>query len=832
VAQKINLPIDGMHCQSCVNSVTRSLQTVPGVGQVAVDLAGRLAHVEYNAEQATRDDLARAIEAAGFRVPASAPAPPVVALQVLQPAPAPRPAEPLPSPAAAAQAMVSQRLGIQGMHCASCVGRVEQALTSLPGVKAARANLPLEQALVEYDPSQVAWDQLARAVEASGYRAVRLETDNQSAQDYQTELQRQQRIWLWRALTGTAILVVLMGLHWSGMHSTAAVWTAAILATVAQVYLGAPFLLGFWQRLRHFDANMDTLIALGTSTAYFAGLAQSISGHGGMYFHDAVMILTFITWGRWLEAKAKRRSSQAILKLLDLSPPVATVVRGDQRATLPVQDIAVGETIEVRPGDKIPLDGVVQSGNSAVDEAWLTGESVPVDKQSGDKIFAGTINGSGALIARTTSTSDRTALAQIIELVRHAQESKPHWQRLADRIIRLFVPAVLLLAALTFAGWGFWAGDWTMAISATVAVLVVACPCALGLATPTAILVGSGRGAEQGILIKDAAALERACEVDTVVFDKTGTLTAGKFRLQSTSPLGSVSQQELIATAASLERLSSHPIAQAIVRAAQDQRVSVPAADNLQVIPGVGLSGRVSNRQISIGNDRLREQLISPSSWPDALWAERIAAGDTPLAVVADGQMLGVLGVSDELAPHARDAVAALRRQGLQVQLLSGDRRTTAQAIAAQVGIDLVLAEVLPDQKHAEIERLRATGARIAMVGDGINDAAALAAADLGIAMGAGADVAIESADIVLSRHDLRGVPSAIALSRATRRTIQQNLIWALAYNILLLPLAAGLLVPWNGWHLPPAAAAAAMAASSLSVVGNSLWLRNKRLPI
>jgi len=369
-----------------------------------------------------------------------------------------------------------------------------------------------------------------------------------------------------------------------------------------------------------------------------------------------------------------------------------------------------------------------------------------------------------------------------------------------------------------------------MALSATVAVLVVACPCALGLATPTAILVGSGRGAEQGILIKDASALERACDVNTVVFDKTGTLTAGKFRLHSATPLGQVSEQELIAVAASLERLSTHPIAQAVVHAAQERQVAIPEAGNLQVIPGVGLSGQVSRRATWIGNDRLRDQLAAGQHWPDTLWSQRIAQGESPLAVVAEGHVLGVLGVSDELGPHARDAVDALKRLGLQVQLLSGDRRATAEAVARQVGIAQVMAEVLPDQKHAEIQRLRATGARVAMVGDGINDAAALAAADLGIAIGTGADVAIESADIVLSRHDLRGVPEAIALSRATRRTIQQNLVWALIYNVLLIPLAAGLLVPWTGWHLPPAAAAAAMAASSLSVVGNSLWLRTKKL--
>jgi Cu+-exporting ATPase len=599
--------------------------------------------------------------------------------------------------------------------------------------------------------------------------------------------------------------------------------------------VGWPFYVGAWQRLLHASTNMDTLVAIGTLAAYGSGVYGLFAGEhaahaGPMHLMDAGIILTFITLGKYLEARAKGRASAAIRKLLELSPAVANVERNGRVVSVPPSEVAEGETIVVRPGDKIPLDARVTSGTSGVDESWLTGESIPREKSPGSEILAGTINGLGSLTAQVLRPAGRTALAQVIELVRTAQESKTEIQRLADRVVSWFVPAVLLVAALTLLAWGLAAGEWFEGVAAMVAVLVVACPCALGLATPTAILVASGRGAELGILVKEAHSLELAGRVTTVVLDKTGTVTMGKPQVSGVWPAASVSDTELLATAASVEQLSKHPLAEPIVRAAHERGLKFEPASNLQIVPGQGISARGKTGELLVGNEKLMaDRGIAWSSQQPLVQSLR-SEGVTPIVVAAGQRYLGLIGVADVIAPHSREGVERLLGLGLDVLLLSGDNRAIAARVAREVGIRHIQAEVLPDQKQAVVQELRRSGAVVAMVGDGINDAPALAAADVGIAIGSGSDVAIEAADVVIVGNDLRAVARVVELARATLRTIKQNLVWAFAYNLLLIPLAAGVFVPLGGYRLPSIAAAAAMALSSVSVVANSLLLRVRRI--
>ncbi len=734
-------------------------------------------------------------------------------------------------------------LDVEGMHCAACAARVEKSLSGLPGVVGARVNLVTNQASVECRPGALRPDDLVAAVAGSGYSASLVAGLEDLGISMAEREAREASAWQRRLAVGIVLLVPLVWLtHFSGLTGPGVVWWQFALATPLQLYVGWTYVIGAARRLRYASANMDTLIALGTGAAYLAGVAELVrrmtaagpSGamHRAMYFADAGMILTFVTLGKFLEVKAKGRASQAIRKLLDLAPPEATVVRDDVSERVPVAAVMVGETLLVRPGEKVPLDAEVVSGNSSVDQSWLTGESIPVDKNPGDEILAGTINGQGGLTARVLRPAGRTALAQVIELVRHAQESKTEVGRLADRVVAWFVPGVLLIAIVSLLLWGLAAGNWPTALACAVAVLVVACPCALGLATPMAVLVGSGRGAESGILIKEAHALETAGRLDTVVLDKTGTVTVGRPKVTAVEPASDVQPDELLALAAAAERLSQHPLAAAVVAEAEARGLEIPPVDDLQVIPGQGVRARSDGRTILVGNERLmRESWIDLDAQRETVRSMR-QRGQTPLWVALDGRRLGVVAVADTVAPSSREGVEQLRSLGLEVQMLSGDNRITAKAVAAEVGIDEVAAEVLPDQKQEVIHRLQESGRVVAMVGDGINDAPALAAADLGIAIGSGSDVAIEAADVVLVNADLRGVSAAVGLSRATLRTIRQNLGWAFLYNALLLPVAAGVLIPLLGpqFQLPPAAAAAAMAASSVSVVTNSLLLRARRL--
>ncbi len=821
---RIELPIEGMTCDRCVRTVTDALAKVPGVRSAKVSLGDRKAVVESNDSLPSRDVLAAAVARAGYRVPdAEKPS----RRSVPPPLPAPNSLE-RDGPVV---------LNVDGMTCASCILRVESALAAVPGVRAARANLATNQAAVEFESSRVDIPSLIAAVRRAGYGATLAQAPEKGGGELAERSTRQLSKWQRLLVLAVVLLVPIIVLDFFVLDWPATVWIQLACATVLQIFVGWPFYLGACRRLRHLSTNMDTLVAIGTLAAYGSGVysfffspADHAHGAQPMYLMDAGIILTFITLGKYLEERAKGRASAAIRKLLDLAPAVANVQRDGRVLTVSPDQVAVGETILVRPGDKVPLDAEVLSGQSSADESWLTGESMPVSKSQGSQILAGTINGTGSLAARVLKPAGKTALAQVVELVRRAQESKTEIQRLADRVVSWFVPVVLVIAGCTVLTWGIGAENWPEGIAAMVAVLVVACPCALGLATPTAILVASGRGAELGILIKEAHALEIAGRVTTVVLDKTGTITRGMPVVARTVPAAGVTSDDVLATAAAVEQLSRHPLAAPVVAAAREAGLLLPPAENLEIMPGQGVSARGRAGELLVGNeDLMAARAIAWTSHQADVAALR-RDGYTPLLVAAGQRYLGLIAVSDVVAPHSREAVERLTGLGLNVLLVSGDHRSIVERVAREVGIKSVLPQVLPDQKQAVVNHLRDSGQVVAMVGDGINDAPALAAADLGIAIGSGSDIAIEAADIVIAGDDLRAVGRAIMLARATLRTIKQNLAWAFLYNVLLIPIAAGVLVPVSGFRLPGVAAAFAMALSSVSVVINSLLLRTRKL--
>lgn len=717
------------------------------------------------------------------------------------------------------------QLDIEGMHCAACVGRVERALKSVPGVDRASVSLATKEAEVEFDPRQVEPKKLVAAVEGAGYEAHLPQAAG--LRDPAAAAEEEVHTWRRRLLAAAILMGGLVIADYRLTHTATGNWAALVLAAVMQAYVGWPYYRGALSSLRHANANMDTLVALGATAAFISGLLNW--PHAAMRFMDAEMILLFITLGKSLEARARARAAAAIGDLMALAPPEANVLRGGRAQRVPLDQVAVGETMVIKPGERIPLDGRVLSGSSSVDQSWLTGEPLPIDKSIGDLAYAGTLNGSGALTVEVTRQAGQTMLAQVLELVRRAQQSKPQIQRVADKVVAWFVPALLAIALVSLLAWGLAGSDWQQGLKSLVAVLVVACPCAMGLAAPAAVLVASGRGAKQGILVKDAQALEAAAVADCVVLDKTGTITLGQPQVAAVEPAPGIMRQELLRVAAAAERLSQHPIAKCVVESAEEQGVPAATASDLAVVPGEGVRASLDGHTLWVGNERLLE--TAGIKLDDAMrgairsLAER---GNSVLLAARDQQWLGAIGIADTIGPHSRQAVSELRALGLEVRLASGDHRAAVEALARELGIEQFTAEVLPGDKANIVQELQAQGRRVAMVGDGINDAPALVAADVGVAIGSGADVAIDSADIVLVRGDLRGLPEAIRLSRATLRTIRQNLGWAFGYNLVLIPLAAGALVPLTGWSLPPVAAAAAMAASSVSVLANSLLLRVK----
>ena len=831
--ERVTIPVRGMTCASCVGRVEGSLSKVPGVTKAAVNLATEEATVTYEPDVSTVTDLYAAVEAAGYE------------------------AKP-----------VTKTFAVRGMTCASCVKRVEDALLAVEGVERAQVNLATERVTVAYAPA-VQLDTLRDAARAAGYELVReidasaeLE-DTEAAERAKEERDLRLRV-IFSAAIGVTLIVLAQSAHIPGLSSVrpgAINMIAWALATPVLFWAGARFYRGAWQVGRHRSTDMNTLIAVGTSVAYFYSIVATvwpglIEGAAGVsadvYFETAAVIVALILFGRWLEARAKGQTSAAIKRLMGLQAKTARVVRDGEELDVPIEDVVAGDIVIVRPGEKIAVDGVVVEGQSSVDESMLTGESLPVDKEPDAEVFGATMNKTGSFRFRATKVGRESALAQIIQLVQEAQGSKAPIQRLADVIASYFVPAVLVIALGSFAVWLAIGPSpaITFALLTAVAVLIIACPCALGLATPTAIMVGTGKGAEHGILIRGGESLETAHKITTVVLDKTGTITEGKPSVTDVVATDGLAADELLRLAASAERGSEHPLAEAIVAEAKARGITLVEAEQFQALPGHGIEAQVDGHRLLLGNAKLMQNNGRSSGQPYDLnglseQAEALANdGKTPMFIAVDDQMAGIIAVADTLKPEAREAVSGLLSAGIKVVLLTGDNRRTAAAIARQAGIERVMAEVLPEEKVAQVRALQEQGEVVAMVGDGINDAPALAQADIGIAIGTGTDVAMEASDITLIKGDPRDIATAIRLSKQTMRTIRQNLFWAFAYNTALIPLAAGVLYPIfsNGGvpaglepflgefgFLNPMLAAGAMALSSVSVMANSLRLRGFR---
>ena len=838
--KQLTLRVDGMTCASCVVHVEAALKEVPGVSEAWVNLATETASVDYNPKVVTAQDLMEAVDDAGYSLEAD-----------------------------------KITLNIGGMTCASCVSHVGGALKEVPGVLQAQVNLATEQATVEYLSGIATLDDLREFVTDAGYTidsVVDDERDEEADLDrlaHSKEIRVLARKVAFAGAVGALIMVVmyipLETLRLSSFQLNLILWT---LATPVQFWIGATFYKGAWAGLKHRTTNMNTLVAVGTSVAYgystvltfaesyFADAhlvhAHSVFSHStGTYFDASAIVISLVLLGRLLEARAKGQTSEAIRRLIGLRPKTARVVRDDDEVDIPISEVVPDDVLVVRPGEKIAVDGEVVQGISAVDESMLTGESLPVDKTAGSLVYGATINKTGSFRFRATKVGKDTVLSQIIRMVQDAQGSQAPIQRLVDKVASRFVPAVILVAITTFIAWIVWAPIppvLPIAILNLVAVLVIACPCALGLATPTAIMVGMGTGARRGILIRNAEALERAYKINTVVLDKTGTLTLGKPMVTDVVTSG-VAEEELLRVAASAERGSEHPLGEAVVEAAKQKGLALEEVSQFNALPGHGVEAQVNGFTVTLGNLALMQERGFSLNGLEARAQELSQEGKTPMFIAMDSGVSGIIAVADILRPEAKEAVEAMHQLGLQVVMLTGDNRRTAEAIANQVGIDRVLAEVLPSQKVDQIRVLQEEGKFVAMVGDGINDAPALTRADVGIAIGTGTDIAIASSDVTLMRGDIRGIPEAIALSKSTMRTIKQNLLWAFGYNTILIPVAAGVLfvvffkvlqtpVPEGPLRyilgdygfLNPVMAAGAMALSSVSVVTNSLRLRRLKL--
>ncbi len=815
--------VKGMHCAACSSRVERAVSGLQGVHQASVNLATEKMQVSFDPSRVQQEDIFSTVEKAGYE----------------------------------AQAPSSEskvELAVQGMHCASCSSRVERALSGLDGVLEAQVNLASEKARVRYDEHRIDVDRIAEAIRDAGYeaRAIKLEEEAETGDDREMQARvADLRFRLFFSLAFAVPLFILSMGEMAGLPlpSSLAPDTVPLAYAGLQFFLTLPILwMGrfFYAQgipsLLRLAPDMDTLIAVGTGAAFIYStwnLGEILLGHNpvlrarDLYFDSAAVIITLILLGRFLENRSKSKTSEAIRQLMELRPETATVIQDEETKTVSVSEVSPGDLLLVRPGERIPVDGEVQEGRTNIDESMLTGESLPVVKQQGDRVYGGTYNTHGSIRMRAQKVGRETVLSRIIYLVREAQGSKAPIANLADRVSLYFVPTVIGAAFVAGCSWFFLGGaDFSFSLRIFVAVMVIACPCALGLATPTAIMVGTGRGAQLGVLIKSGQALETARGIEAVVFDKTGTLTVGKPQLlESTSVAGSpLQEQELARLIVGVEHESEHPLAKAVVQGLKgslDGRP--PQAESFEALPGKGVRAEIEGHELFLGNlELMREQGIQGAASEELSQSVQNIAdkGLTPLLVAVDGRLARILSVGDQLKPEAKEVVAALKQKGLKVYMLTGDNERTARAIASQTGIDDVLAEVLPENKSREVQRLQEQGMKVAMVGDGINDAPALAQADLGVSMGTGIDVAIESGDVVLMRGDLRRVLTAVDLSRATVRNIKQNLFWAFFYNSLGIPIAAGVLFIFGGPTLNPMIAAGAMAMSSVSVVSNALRLR------
>ncbi|MFB2835949.1 heavy metal translocating P-type ATPase [Floridanema evergladense] len=746
--------------------------------------------------------------------------------------------------------MDNATLKLRGMSCASCAKNIEDAIRSVPGVKEANVNFGAEQANVIYDAQKTNVESIQNAVEEAGYSAYSLQEQQMITGEDDTEKaarQAESRELILKVVFGGIISIILIvgslpmmtGLNLpfipAWLHNP---WFQLLLTTPVQFWCGYSFYINGWKAFKRHAATMDTLIALGTSAAFFYSLFATLFpnffiNQGLMpevYYETAAVVITLILLGRFFENRARGQTSEAIRQLIGLQAKTARVIRNGKEVDIPIQEVQIDDVILVRPGEKIPVDGEVIEGSSTIDESMVTGESIPVKKQPGDEVIGATINKTGSFKFRAIRVGKDTVLAQIVQLVQQAQGSKAPIQRLADRVTGWFVPVVIAIAIATFIIWFNFMGNVTLALITTVGVLIIACPCALGLATPTSVMVGTGKGAENGILIKGAKSLELAHKIKTIVLDKTGTVTQGKPTVTdfiTVNGTANKNELKLIKLAASVERNSEHPLAEAVVRYAETQQVSLGDVEQFEAIAGSGVQGIVSDRLVQIGTSRWMSELGIDTTILQQFKTEWESAGKTAIWIAVDGEIEGLMGIADAIKPSSPAAIKALKRLGLEVVMLTGDNRQTAEAIAREVGINRVFAEVRPDQKAAKVQEIQSEGKIVAMVGDGINDAPALAQADVGIAIGTGTDVAIAASDITLISGDLQGIVTAIQLSRATMQNIRQNLFFAFIYNVAGIPIAAGILFPFFGWLLNPIIAGGAMAFSSVSVVTNALRLRN-----
>ncbi|CAM4438504.1 heavy metal translocating P-type ATPase [Paenibacillus tarimensis] len=802
--KQTTLQVTGMTCAACANRIEKGLNKLEGVSAANVNFALEKASVTYDPGKVDVQRLEESIRKLGYDT-------------------------------------VKETVDFQleGMTCAACAARIEKGLNKLPGVAHATVNFAMETAHVEYAPGEVTVSDMQQKVEKLGYKATLKQESGEPADRRAQEIRKHKLKLLISAVLSLPLLWTMVS-HFSftsWMYTPEILmnpWLQMILAAPVQFYVGWPFYSGAYKALRNGSANMDVLVALGTSAAYFFSVYQTISWaseggslhHGGpaLYFETSAVLITLVIMGKLFEALAKGRTSEAIKSLMGLQAKTARVERNGQELTVSVEEVLIGDIVLVRPGDKVPVDGVVAEGRSSVDESMLTGESLPVEKQAGDAVYGATMNKNGSLKVKATKVGKDTALAQIIKVVEEAQGSKAPIQRVADVISGIFVPIVVAISIAAFLVWYFLItpGDFPNALEIAISILVIACPCALGLATPTSIMAGSGRAAELGILFKGGEHLEQTHKIDAIILDKTGTVTKGKPEL--TDVITDGDKNTFLAIVGSAERNSEHPLAEAIVAGIEERGISIPASEAFEAVPGYGIKAVVQGRSVVIGTRRLmeREGIADAESAYGAM-TELEMAGKTAMLAAVDGTYAGMVAVADTVKETSAAAVKRLKAMGIQVIMITGDNERTAQAIAAQVGIEHVLAEVLPEGKAAEVKKLQEQGKHVAMVGDGINDAPALATANVGMAIGTGTDVAMEAADVTLMRGDLSSIPDAIYMSRKTMSNIKQNLFWALGYNTLGIPVAAiGLLAPW--------VAGAAMALSSVSVVLNALRLQRVKI--
>ena len=803
------LKISGMTCSACANRIEKVVSKMDGVKEANVNFATETLTVNYDDKVITKADIEQKVEKIGFKIQKN---------------------------------IQSHTYKIEGMTCSACANRVEKVTKKMTGVESAVVNFATEKLSVSYDADAISFGDIKAKVEKAGYKLIR--EDEQKVEEKRKKLDEKGKL-LWRLVLSlifaVPLLTITMG-HMIGMPLPKIIdpminplnfAMIQLVLTIPVMIIGYKFYYIGYKNLFKLSPNMDSLIAIGTSAAFIYslyGTYKIYTGDGSyamsLYYEAAVTILALITLGKYLEAISKGKTSQAIKKLMGLAPKTATIVRDGKELVIPIDEVIVGDIVIVKPGEKLPVDGEVIEGATAVDEAMLTGESIPVEKTIGSKVIGASINKTGFIKYKATKVGKDTALSQIIKLVEDAQGSKAPIAKMADIIASYFVPIVIGLAILASIGWLIAGENGVFALTIFISVLVIACPCALGLATPTAIMVGTGKGAEYGVLIKGGEALEITHQIDTIVFDKTGTITEGK-PVVTDIITSTISEDELLAIAASSEKGSEHPLGEAIVKGAEERNIKFKEISNFKAIPGHGIQVEIEGEVILLGNKKLMDE-NSIEVGDLGVKSDKLAnEGKTPMYIAINNKLEGIIAVADTVKPSSKEAIENLHKMGIKVAMITGDNKKTAHAIAKQVGIDIVLAEVLPEDKANEVKKLQETGSKVAMVGDGINDAPALAQADIGIAIGTGTDVAIESANIVLMKGDLRDVATAIKLSKATIRNIKQNLFWAFGYNVLGIPVAMGVLHIFGGPLLNPMIGAAAMSLSSVSVLANALRLRS-----